>query len=542
MKAVEAIAGYSRRLGLDPVIAGIAIFFALHMLIRLFGTSNFSVDDTEAAVHIQVFQLYYSLRNPPLFNWLFFGLAELTGLNVFTIQLVKTVLLIGAGVFLYHAARPLFRHRSALHAAIIGYGATVFYGWDIFQQFSHTVPLIFALAFTLWALMQVLRRGQAVDYAFLGVGLGLGILSKYLFVLYFVALLIAALRRSAYRPAILSGRLLLTLAAALVVVSPLLIGLWADRDALFGTLGGRVASGGHGPGLESFGLLLLLTAEFWLPFAAILWIAHARWPASLQEAIAVAPREGDENFYPLLRDATVIMTVAMFASFFLFGTRIEGGRYLVAILSLLPLATFAAIDRWAPFPETAINGFWRGAMILMAIIAVFRFLSFLFVSPPFCIPRCVVFVDYRPVVERLGTDDGKQTVIMSDHVHIASNLLRQVPNAKVVMDVYTAGSDLDIAPPAGRNCYFVWFQKYRSAEEVPLEQALHRSLRRQPLAEELAAIGPIESVKVDWQTKVLPDWGPDTIVGIAKIDSAQRICDGGRIPGLSAPPSNNSKQ
>ena len=58
----------------------------------------------------------------------------------------------------------------------------------------------------------------------------------------------------------------------------------------------------------------------------------------------------------------------------------------------------------------------------------------------------------------------------------------------------------------------------------------------------LAAIGPIESVKVDWQTKVLPDWGPDTIVGIARIDSAQRICDGGRIPGLSAPPSNNSKQ
>jgi hypothetical protein len=190
----------------------------------------------------------------------------------------------------------------------------------------------------------------------------------------------------------------------------------------------------------------------------------------------------------------------------------------------------------------ALDRFWQGAMVLIAIIAVFRFLSFLFVSPPFCIPRCVVFVDYRPVVEKLVTADGKQNVILSDHVHIASNLLRLVPNARVVMDAYTGGSDLGIAPPAERNCYFVWFQKYRNADEVPLEQALRRALRREPLPEELAAIGPVESVKVDWQTKVLPDWGPDTIVGIARIDSSQRICDGGRIPGLSAPPSNNSKQ
>jgi hypothetical protein len=146
------------------------------------------------------------------------------------------------------------------------------------------------------------------------------------------------------------------------------------------------------------------------------------------------------------------------------------------------------------------------------------------------------------VAERLGTPDGKQNVILSDHVHIASNLLRLVPNAKAVMEVYNGGSDLGIAPPAERNCYFVWFQKYRSAKERPLEDALARALRRRPLPEELAAIGPIESVKVNWQTKLLPDWGPDTIVGIARIESSQRMCDGGRIPGLSARPSNNSKQ
>jgi hypothetical protein len=62
------------------------------------------------------------------------------------------------------------------------------------------------------------------------------------------------------------------------------------------------------------------------------------------------------------------------------------------------------------------------------------------------------------------------------------------------------------------------------------------------LESELAAIGPVEPVVVDWQTKVLWDWGPETIVGIAPIESGERICDGGRIPGLSAPPTNNAMQ
>jgi hypothetical protein len=73
MSANEAVETARSRTGIDPVIAGIVAFFLVHMLIRIFGSSNFSVDDTEATVHTQVFRLYYMLRNPPLFDWLYFG-------------------------------------------------------------------------------------------------------------------------------------------------------------------------------------------------------------------------------------------------------------------------------------------------------------------------------------------------------------------------------------------------------------------------------------------------------------------------------------
>jgi len=547
MSANTDVAVARGRIQIDPAIVGIVGFFVAHMLIRIFGTWNFSVDDTETAVHTQVFQLYYSLRNPPLFDWLFFGLSRLTGVNVVTIQILKTALLSGAGIFFYLAVRPAFRHRLALNAAVVSYGATAFYGWDIFQQFSHTVALVFSMAFTLWALMRVVRSGRYVDYVLLGIGLGLGILSKYLFGLYFVTLLIAALRAPAYRSAILSWRMAIVLIAGLVVISPLLVGLSDVIVATYATLSTRIVDGSaSGQSLASFGYLLLLTAEFWLPFVAILWVCLVRWPAgSAEEAkfgIDDVSGLGDDRFFPFLLDATAFMVVAMFVAFLILGTGIPGGRYLVSIFSLLPVAVFAAIDRLSNFPALALRQFWRGSIALIIGVAVVRFAIFLFISPPFCVPRCVLFVDYTPVAEKIGTADGKQNVILTDHVHIGANLLRQVPDARIVMDHYTGGSDLGIADPADRNCYFVWFEKYRDSDEVPLAQALEKALRRPPLESELAAIGPPELVAVDWQTKVLWDWGPETIVGIARIDSGERICGGGRIPGLSPPPTNNSKQ
>ena len=540
MSANEAIATARSRTGIDPIIAGIVAFFLAHMLIRIFGSSNFSVDDTEATLHIQVFSLHYALRNPPLFDWLYFGLSQLIGVSNLTVQVLKTVLLTGAGIFLYLAVRPAFRHRLALDAAIVSYGATAFYGWDIFQQFSHTVALIFAMAFTLWALMRVVRHARPADYALLGLGLGLGILSKFLFALYFVALLAAALRSPGYRPAILSRHLIVTLVVALLVVSPLLIGLSGSIAELFSTLGGGVSQGSGWPTPGSLGYTALLTAEFWLPFVAILWVCLAvarRTGAADGQAVADDRiGTGDDSFYPLVRDTTLIMVAAMIVSVVFLGTRIAEGRYLVAFLSLLPIAIFAGLDRREPFPALAVEGFRRAALIFILAVLVVRFLFFLFVSPPFCLPRCVVFVDYAPAAARIGTVDGKQNVILTNQVDVGANLLRFLPDTRVSIDFYTGGSDLGIAEPSDRNCYLVWFRRYGTADEVTAAAALQRALGRTPSEAELAAVGASQDVTLGWQTKLpwawgpklMWDWGADPTMAVARIDSAARICEGGR--------------
>jgi hypothetical protein len=335
--------------------------------------------------------------------------------------------------------------------------------------------------------------------------------------------------------------MVVTLLVALVVASPLFLSL--PVDGLFSAVGGRVVRTDGGLSLESLGYLVLLTAEFWLPLAVILWacLAGAKRAGAAAVPALAGDRTGtgDDGFYPLVRDATLIMVVAMIVSVLFLGTKIAEGRYLVAVLSLLPLAIFAGLDRREPFPALAVDGFRRVALIFIVAVAVARFLIFLFVSPPFCLPRCVVFVDYAPLAAKIGAVDGKQNVILTNHVHIGANLLRLLPNTRVSMYTYTRETDLGVAEPSRRNCYLVWFRRYGTADEVTAEGALARALGRTPGEAELAAVGPGDDVTLGWQTKLpwawgpklMWEWGADPTVAVARIDSAAKICEGGRGSG-----------
>jgi len=526
----ESAEPLDRRIATDPIVVGILLFFVCHTAIRLFGTSNFSVDETMTAIHTQRFHIIYLLRNPPMFDWLYYGLSRVLGGSLLTMQILKTGLLAGGAVFLFLAVKPCFRHRVALAGLMASYGATAFYGWEILQLYSHTNALIFALGFTFWAFMRVVRRQGSADYALLGLALGFGMLSKYLFGLFFLALVVAALRLPRYRASLSSWRVVITLCIGVLVTAPFLYRLLGSFDDVLFAIGGRVGGSKDGGVWSALVGLLVQSAQFWLPFTVMLWACLTRWPAPAESSADTGCDEpARADFFVLLRDTTLLATAATLVAVLFLQTRITAGHYLVPVLSLLPAVLFAAIDRRQPFPEAALHMYLRGTVALMVGVAVVRLLLFLLVSPPFCVPRCILFVDYGQVIERLDRSDGRQNVILSNDIHIGSNLLRALPNARVIVPTDAGGLGVGVADADDRNCDFVWFRTYQGQHEQSLETAL-RSILPEVSGNMLAAVGPPEYVTADWQTKLLWDRGPDTVIGIATIDSASPLCEGAGLP------------
>src|SRR5262249_23114005 len=158
---------------------------------------------------------------------------------------------------------------------------------------------VFAMAFALWAFIQVVRFGRLSDYLLLGVALGIGILSKYLFIVYFLGLIVAALLRPAYRPAILTWRSRIVLGLGLIPLRPPATALAPHAHARVDWMNRRVVASSGAGVVRRLGVLLLLSAEFWLPVAAILTAGLV----GVRAAPIVARRQdhtgaGESDLYP----------------------------------------------------------------------------------------------------------------------------------------------------------------------------------------------------------------------------------------------------
>ena len=123
---------------------------------------------------------YYS--KPPVIAWVIALPTALFGDHAWSVRLLSPVLIGGAGLFLFGAARRLYGDRSALWTLLLWHltpavmlGATIV---------STDVPLLLCWSAALYALVRM-SEGERRFALLLGGALGLGLLSKYAMI-YFV--------------------------------------------------------------------------------------------------------------------------------------------------------------------------------------------------------------------------------------------------------------------------------------------------------------------------------------------------------------------
>ena len=311
----------------------------LHVGLRLWISPVLTIDDARETVLGQTLDWGYQRQQPPLYNWLVWAAFRLLGVSVLALTVVKYAVLAAAIAFVHRSARRLLGDGWLALLAAAALVLVVPLSWTVHDALTHSVAALAACAATFDALLRLETSRRPGAYAALGLAIGLGLLSKYSYVVFLVALLAAALTLPAYRSRLLDPRALLALVSAGVVVAPFAGWLIRHRVDLVDTYVAQVPGavpesylGGLASGLYYVArVALYYVAPLALVFAALLPQVYRRRPAA-GAATASAPAGGRllERFLLAVAGLLVLGVVAGIVGYLKF-------RWLVPGFFLLPL-------------------------------------------------------------------------------------------------------------------------------------------------------------------------------------------------------------
>ncbi|HTQ12598.1 MAG TPA: glycosyltransferase family 39 protein [Rhizomicrobium sp.] len=440
----------------DPqIVVSILILYCLfHFLLRLLLSANYTLDESEQILFGQSLEWGYRFRHPPLITWLTWGTLAATANSRVAFFLLKYALMLLGLVAYFQAARLVIRDDKLAGLATFGLLTTVVMGYMPHIDLMHTVLLATMLAAYLWADARVLTRGRWGDYALLGAVAGLGILSKYVFLVLPVAMGIGTALVPRLRARLKPAPLVLALAIAIAIVAP--YAWWAKTHeySLFALA--ETITKSQGPAvdvlgwLKGTGNLIVALVGFVIPFAAIFAILY--WPAC--KKLGAAGSEEDRDWHRMYAVATAAGIVIMWGAVFFVGTEAFKERWMHQVMMPLPILLFLR----AKMAGDTGPGFTRADRVFVWCAAVFAVAVF---AARIAIyetggNHCKVCREYWPMqtyatdFRRNGFSGG---TILAPTYDLAGNLRGVFPQDRVVTPGYPLGV---FGPPEPGQCLVVW--------------------------------------------------------------------------------------
>lgn len=326
------------------------LFFGAHLLSRVLVSGALELDEAEQALWTQQLAAGYGMQ-PPLYTWLQWGVFRLAGVSVFSLALLKNVLIALAYLFVYLAALRAMPARLALLASA-SMLLIPHIGWESHRDLTHSVLVTTLAAATILVVLRLVERPCASRYLLLGLVAGLGILSKYSYAMFLAALVLALLASAKGRHIARNPWILASVLVAMVVVAPhawWLLDHWqmasertlAKMQARPGAIVGALA--GLGSLLEAIaGTLVVLAAVWAAVFGRDAWRARSPVARSAQCA-----------FWMRYLAALAVLLCAMVV---LGGVANVKGRWLQPLLCMAPLIWFGCRTDLEGHPRLRVYG------------------------------------------------------------------------------------------------------------------------------------------------------------------------------------------
>ncbi|WP_181707604.1 glycosyltransferase family 39 protein [Chthonobacter rhizosphaerae] len=286
----------------------------------------------------------YQVNNPPSYEWMLYAVQQVAGEGPMSHLILRYMLMGLLGVIVYAMVRAY--SGSAAQGAAASYGLLGFFwfAWYMHEGMTHTITLVVLCFPFLAATVRHLERPTVASAVLLGLAAGVGLIAKFNFAILIGAVALTAASDRTMRGRLLDGRLLLTVAVAAMIATPVIL---AVRD-----LGGDIAAmsaqqltenrEGHlARSLVGAGRYVGALVLFFLPWGLI-----AAWllVRSRQEGAAERPavRPVAERLFGRFNRVAI---PAGFVAVILFGVVSASERYLFPVALCVVLAFHVTLAR-----------------------------------------------------------------------------------------------------------------------------------------------------------------------------------------------------
>jgi len=196
------------------------IYLLIHLITRLSLSHTLQVDDAEQIRLSQELLLGYPIPQPPMYSWLSWIMFQVIGTGLLALTLLKYTIISLTFWVTWLASGQLFQHLQTRYIATFSYLLMPSFAWHMHQGFTHTILLSFGIILSLHALLSVKNNPSVKNYLYLGLAFGIGLMGKYSFLLFMIAILVSSLSIESYRKTMLDSKILLAIGAFVLMIGP----------------------------------------------------------------------------------------------------------------------------------------------------------------------------------------------------------------------------------------------------------------------------------------------------------------------------------
>lgn len=177
------------------------------------------LDESEQVVLAQHLLPGYP-NQPPLYSWLQYVFFKLFGVNLFSLALLKCILLFGCFYLFYLLSQHHCQNNLLAWCALASWALIPSIGLDLIKDNTHSVLVLFSACLT-WYWFHIYHHCSKIFwYCGFGFIIGLGLLAKFNYLLFFIIFFISSLTIQTYRKRLTHPFMLLSIIVIIIITSP----------------------------------------------------------------------------------------------------------------------------------------------------------------------------------------------------------------------------------------------------------------------------------------------------------------------------------